>query len=276
MKHPQLHFLPAKKGFGDRPVKREANLPLFVYIPGMDGTGELLQIHEAKLAANFALRCLSIPANHLGNWNILARETIELIERELNFNSQRLVYLCGESFGGCLAIKVVLTAPNLIQRLILANPASSFNRRPFLGWGVDLVQWMPPWLHGYSSVGLLPFLAELSRIEPNDRRALIKAMKLLSPQQVSRRLALLRDFEVSPAELSSIDIPTLILAGAADRLLPSVEEARRLVALLSHAKMTILPHSGHACLLENQLDLYEILARQNFLPSENYGANLAS
>ncbi len=275
MKQPQLHFLPSRKNLKERSTELEANLPLFIYIPGMDGTGELLQIHEAKLAANFALRCLSIPANHLGNWNVLARETIELIERELKLNSQRLVYLCGESFGGCLAIKVVLSAPNSIQRLILANPASSFNLRPFLGWGVDLVQWMPPWLHGYSAVGLLPFLAELSRIEPDDRRALIRAMKLLSPPQVSRRLALLRDFKVSPTELSSIDIPTLILAGAADRLLPSVEEARRLVALLPHAKMTILPHSGHACLLESQLDLYEILARQNFLPSENSGANLA-
>lgn len=281
MKPPRIHFLRSKNTYGDWQSqradrdfqrKRDANLPLFVYIPGLDGTGELLQIQEKKLAANFALRCLSIPANHLGDWQTLAAETIELIERELQFDPRRLVYLCGESFGGCLAIKVALTAPGLIQRLVLANPASSFDRRPLLGWGVDLIQWMPPWLHGYSAVGLLPFLAELSRIEPNDRRALITAMRYLSPQQVSRRLSLLRDFEVSPAELRGITVPTLILAGGADRLLPSVEEARRLTAVLSDAKMTVLPDSGHACLLEKETDLYEILARQNFLPFENLEA----
>lgn len=274
MKPPQLHFLPEKNS-NLRRRERELNLPLFVYIPGMDGTGELLQIHEAKLAANFALRCLSIPANHLGNWEVLTRETIELIERELKLNPSHPVYLCGESFGGCLAIKAALAAPNLIERLVLANPASSFNRRPYLGLGVELVNWMPSWLHSYSAIGLLPFLAELARIEPGDRKALIKAMKRLSPQQVSRRLALLRDFEVSPAQLSQINIPTLILAGAADRLLPSVEEARRLIALLKNAKMNILPYSGHACLLESEHDLYDILARHNFLPTDNVATNLA-
>lgn len=272
MKQPRIHFLPSKSSYGDWQRKREANLPLFIYIPGLDGTGELLQIQEKKLAANFALRCLSIPANHLGDWQVLAAETIELIERELQFDPQRLIYLCGESFGGCLAIKVALMAPNLIQRLVLANPASSFNQRPLLGWGVDLIRWMPPWIHGYSAVGLLPFLAELSRIEPNDRRALITAMRYLSPQQVSRRLSLLRDFEVSPAELRGITTPTLILAGAADRLLPSVEEARRLTALLSEARMEILPDSGHACLLEKEIDLYSILSQQSFLPTKNLEA----
>lgn len=128
---------------------------------------------------------------------------------------------------------------------------------------------MGTWLFG---CWFTTFLAELSRIEPNDRRALIRAMRYLSPQQVSRRLALLRDFEVSPAELNGITIPTLILAGAADRLLPSVEEARRLTALLSKARMTILPHSGHACLLEKEIDLYDILARHDFLPTENLAA----
>ena len=34
----------------------------------------------------------------------------------------------GESFGGCLALRVALWEPSLVQRLVLINPATCFNR----------------------------------------------------------------------------------------------------------------------------------------------------
>ena len=64
--------------------------------------------------------------------------------------------------------------------------------------------------------------------------------------------------------MRSLNIPTLVVAGAADGLLPSVEEAQKLTNLLPHAKMTVLPQSGHACLLETDINLYEILVKENF------------
>ncbi len=252
-----LHFLSPKQ------INRER--PLLVYIPGMDGTGKLFQSQADSIAAYFDLRCLSIPIYHTEGWLNLAAETIELIKSELVFNRQRLVYVCGESFGGCLALKTALTAPSLIQRLILVNPASSFNQSPIFGLSASVINWIPNWVYTCSTLGFLPFLAQLNRIEDRYSQALLKAMQSLPPQLVSHRLSLLRDFEVSKTELENLNIPTLLIAGAADRLLPSVSEAKRLVNLLPQAKMVVLPDSGHACLLETETNLYNIFSKQDFL-----------
>lgn len=255
-----LNFLPPKIINSER--------PLLVYLPGMDGTGQLFQTQAQKLAADFDLRCLSIPVHNMSNWSDLVRETIALIKSELKRKSNYNVYLCGESFGGCLAIKVALSASSLIQKLILVNPASSFNQQPILSWGIDLTRWMPDWLHPYSTVSILPFLVQLNRIKESDRLALIQKMKSLPPQVVSWRLSLLRNFTVSEAKLRRLTIPTLFIAGAADRLLPSVKEGQKLVKILPHAQMTILPYSGHACLLETEVSLYDILVEQNFISTQ--------
>lgn len=264
-----LHFLKPRQVNQDR--------PLLVYIPGMDGTGKLFQSQASSIVEGFDLRCLSIPIRHQGNWRDLASETVELIELELSLsNCDRPVYLCGESFGGCLALKTALVDPSLIQKLILVNPASSFNQRPVFGLGVDMMGWIPHWFYNYSTVGFLPFLAQLNRIENKYSKALLTAMRSLPPQLVSHRLSLLRDFKVSKTELKNLDIPTLLIASAADRLLPSLDEAKRLINLLPEAKIVRLPDSGHACLLETEINLYQILLEQDFLQPKITEANLVS
>ena len=248
-----------------QPKQVNKDAPLFVYLPGMDGTGKLFQTQADKLAACFDLRCLSIRIDGYSSWQDLARDTVNLIKTELARKTNQEVYLCGESFGGCLAIKTALAAPSLIKKLVLVNPASSFNQFPILGLGINITPWLPDWLHRYSAVGLLPFLAKLNRINDCDRHKLIESMKSLPPQVVSWRLSLLKNFKVTDRQLRNLNIPSLIIAGAADSLLPSVAEADKLVELLPHAKKTVLPQSGHACLLETEVDLYQILVEQNFI-----------
>ena len=246
-----------------KPIQPEK--PLFIYLPGMDGTGELLSTQADKLAQFFDLRCLFIPPDDLSTWQTLTEGIIDLIKQEIALTPRRLVYLCGESFGGCLALQATLSASEIIQRLILVNPASSFNQRPFLGLGVNLLPLIPDPIHRSSAIGLLPFLAELSRINKQERRALLQAMRSLPAKVVSWRLSLLRDFMVSQQELANIKQPTLILAGGADKLLPSIEEAQRLVQVLPQGKVVVLTKSGHACLLEADTNLYDILDKNNFL-----------
>lgn len=250
------------------PREVNPNQPLFIYLPGMDGTGKLLQNQADHLAANFDLRCLSIRIDNYSTWQELARDTVQLINRELEQKTNREVYLCGESFGGCLALKTALAAPSLINKLILVNPASCFNQLPILSWGVDITGFLPSWVHRYSAAGLLPFLVKLNRINDCDRDRLIESMKSLPPHVISWRLALLRDFKVLDEELRSLNIPCLIVAGAADGLLPSVAEAQKLINLLPRGQMMILPQSGHACLLETEISLYKILVEQNFITDQ--------
>jgi pimeloyl-ACP methyl ester carboxylesterase len=88
---------------------------------------------------------------------------IALLAQELKGQSRK-VYLCGESFGGCLALKIATKAAKLLKKLILINPASSFNQRPLLSLGIGITQMMPDFIHGSSALTILPFLAALGRI----------------------------------------------------------------------------------------------------------------
>jgi pimeloyl-ACP methyl ester carboxylesterase len=90
-------------------------------------------------------------------------------------------------------------------------------------------------------------------------------MRSVPPETVSWRLSLLREFHVNPEKLQQLQQPVLLVAGGSDRLLPSRSEIERLNQILPNTKTVILPDSGHACLLEEEINLYEILQVNGFL-----------
>ncbi|NEQ77053.1 MAG: alpha/beta hydrolase [Okeania sp. SIO2C9] len=242
-----------------RPTKPRPELPLLIFLPAMDGTGKLLRSQQSRLSNAFDIRCLSIPPNDLSSWKQLLEKTVELIKIEREAIPKRPVYLCGESFGGCLALKVAFTTPELFNKLILVNSASSFSQQPLVKYGSYLTQYLPSHLYRLSVTGTLPFLAALGRIERAERQALLEAMQSVSQQTSIWRLELMRSFQVDKNQLKKLKKPVLVIASAADRLLPSISQAKFLVKHLPEAKMVILPNSGHACLLETDVDFYEII-----------------
>ncbi len=247
-----------------RPKEPEPTRPLLVFLPGMDGTGQLLGTQLDGLEAVFDIRCLSIPSDDLTGWSGLVEQTAALIQAEGRLGTTRPVYLCGESFGGCLALKLAAYSPELFDRMILINPASSFSRQPAMGWGATFVQWLPDPLYRLSTVGLLPFLIAPERVEPQTRRKLLAAMQSVTPESAAWRLSLLSQFSLDELPLAGLSQPVLVIASEADRLLPSGAEADRLVSYLPNAQKTVLPKSGHACLLEREIQLEEILRSQDF------------
>jgi len=247
------------------PRSPNPDYPLFVYLPGMDGTGQLLRSQIPNLAAAFDVRCLVIPPHYLSNWQDLANQVASLIATELSQRRSQSVYLCGESFGGCLALKVALTAPHLLHRIILSNPATSVSQPSWLLWGSQWLGVLPDNVYHLSTLTLLPVLSSLNRMIPSNRRSLLEAMRSLPAKTMHWRVSMLRNFKVHPGELEQLTQPVLILASAADRLWCSLAEAKSLVNYLPNATMSVLPKSGHACLLETDVNLFEILNHQNFL-----------
>lgn len=154
---------------------------------------------------------------------------------------------------------------NLVARLILVNPASSFNQRPWIRWGTSVSQYFPEVFYRLSAVALMPFLAILNRLAEPERQALWDAMSSVPQRTSVWRIDLLRNFDITPTQLQKITQPTLLIAGASDRLLPSVWEVTRLQSILPNAEVVVLPQSGHACLLETDTNLYNILQTYRFL-----------
>ncbi|OUL18270.1 alpha/beta hydrolase [Nostoc sp. RF31YmG] len=239
--------------------------PLFIFLPGMDETGkELMYIQTAGLEVAFDVRCFVIPSDDLKSWDEMTQEVASLTQIELEKAPRLSVYLCGESFGGCLALKVLEKFPQLFTKVILVNSASSFSRVPWLSLGSLLFPLTPKLFYNLSSFIALPFLAHLSKLSANAKEALLKSTRSAPQKNANQRLSLMRKFKFDQQKLAQNTQPVLIVASKCDRLLPSVDEAQRLARIFPSHQIKILPNSGHACLLEDNVNLYEILMSEKF------------
>ncbi|MEM9977280.1 MAG: alpha/beta fold hydrolase [Cyanobacteria bacterium P01_D01_bin.2] len=243
--------------------RASGDAPLLIFLPGMDGSDLSLRRQVGGLTAAFETRCLCLPGDDTTDWMGLVKCLVALVEPQSN----RPVFLCGESFGACLALRAIGYRPDLFDRLILINPASSFNRQLWSGLGAPLVRWIPGIPYRFAALGLLPFLAALERIAEGDRQALLQAMQAVTPESAAWRLALMRDFRLQPSLLATVKQPVLLVASTADRLLPSVDEVQRLAAIFPNVQTVTLKNSGHACLLEKDISLYKILRQAQFVPT---------
>lgn len=238
--------------------------PLWVYLPGMDGTGELFNRQAEVLAPYYEILALKLP--RVETW----AELVEWVLRQLP--AHRPFYLCGESFGGCLALLVALN--RLPQGLILVNPASSFARLGWLSWLSQALPLLPEGLWNQSSPESLRVLADRDRISPSNWQRFQAAVSTVDKATACTRVKLLRQFP--NLDLQTLSCPTVILASDRDRLLPSVAEAQRLAQQLPAATIYPLPASGHACLLEADLNLAAILGTVGWLSEATSPSLIAS
>lgn len=241
-------------------------LPILVFLPGMDGSDLSLRNHFESLATTFDVRCFCIPGDDVTSWVGLVHHLVEPLIAEKKSRPDRPIYLCGESFGACLALETISQHPELFDRLILVNPASSFNRRLWRSMGSHILRWVPGKTYRVGAVGLMPFMVASHRVAKHNRQGLRRAMQSVTPEAVVWRLSLLRDFRLNQAKLSQFKSPTLLVAGTMDRLLPSISETRKLADQLQRAQLMRLYGSGHACLLEKDVSLYGLLEQTQFLP----------
>jgi pimeloyl-ACP methyl ester carboxylesterase len=246
------------------PNGTQPNRPLFIFLPGMDGSGNLLNNQLEGMKPLVDIRCAMIPPHGHLSWESLASLVICAIQQEHSASGHREVYVCGESFGACLALQVVMQASHLIDRLILVNSATAFRQFIWSSWAAKTLRWLPDSSFPLACSILMPFLTNLERVAPHDSQALLSAMQSVGYTVASQRIELLHRFYAGDDSYRQITQPTLLIAGGSDRLLPSAKESRRLAALIPDATVHLLPYSGHTCLLEQDVNLADIMASYNF------------
>ena len=240
--------------------------PLLIFLPGMNETGKaLLKLETRGLEVGFDVRCLVIPPNNFMDWEQLTESAIALIQAELERTPQEAVCLGGESWGGCLALKLIEHAPHLFKRLILVNSASSFHRIAWFTQSSRLLAWTPPLLYKFSPIVVLCLTSALTRIPLTRLHVLWKAAQAAPKKTAEYRLSQLSEFRIDETQLHQFTHPVLLIASQADRILPSVAEAQYLSKIFPAAQVVVLPQSGHTCLMEADINLYQILQAEHFV-----------
>ncbi|KHN04045.1 Acyltransferase-like protein, chloroplastic [Glycine soja] len=231
--------------------------PTLLFLPGMDGTGLGLTLHHQALGKAFEVRCLHIPVHDRTPFEGLVKLVGEAVKLECALSPNKPIYLVGDSFGGSLALAVAARNPTVDLVLILANPATSFGQSqlqplfPFMEALPDeLHNKLPPAKKieqlSYNLTALLPCLPELADIIPRD--TLLWKLKLLKSAAA-----------YANSRIHAVKAEVLVLASGKDNMLPSINEAQRLMGLLQNCKVRVFKDSGHTLLLEDGIGLLTII-----------------
>jgi 3-oxoadipate enol-lactonase len=157
----------------------------------------------------------------------------------------------GCSMGGYAAFALFQTAPELFEGLILANtragadsPESRANRRSMLAV-VDR--------EGPSGVArdMMPKLLGKTTRETNQtaEATIRRLIKQQSPVAIRGAIHRMMHRPDSTPLLAQIAVPTLVVTGEEDELIP-VEESRKMAAAIKGAKLVIIPGAGHLANME--------------------------
>lgn len=183
--------------------------PLFLLLPGFDGSGRLFEPLLAQERLPFEPRVVALPADVPRGYD----ELLDWLESRLPTEPFGLL---AESFSGPLAIRLAARHPERVTHLVLA---ATFLRSPLHFWLAPFAALARPSLFARPppAIGIRALLAGWDA-PPDLVDTIRKAMAVL-PGEVAAaraRAALAAD---EAATLATIEAPTLWITATADRLL---------------------------------------------------------
>ncbi len=222
-----------------------------ILVPGIDGTALLFYRQIPLLTKRFNVVAFPLPEDSEATMNSLADDLAGLIEEV----APQGAVLLGESFGGALSMTTALKRPDLVRGLVILNSFPHMSNRAQLHAGRILMR-MVPW-------AAMPHIRRgtESRIHSphtnaEDLAEFHERMLKVHPGGYRRRLDILASYDIRD-ELHRVGVPTLLLAGDLDRLIPSERWGRYMQQRIPNAELTVLNGFGHVCLINHDLDVSE-------------------
>ena len=289
---PRIHgwFDPLQRWNLRRPPTPSApdGKPLLAYIPGLDGSNGSPFVHFPRLGDTFKVRAQDVSDSD----SACAASFDMIVDDVAAYLRERGpgTVVMGESMGGVVAAGVALRHPELVSGLILVNPATALTMLPELQRDVRWIQDgdIPEPLFTLAlflkvgskafDVGLLATavrdifverrMEKLRADDPALARYYDEALEDFVGQLTAQRPSSFWRGRLTQLEegcayveprLSSLRVPTLVVAGTADALLLSEREAARLQQLIPKCDVRLVAGAGHAGTLDQRIDLPAVI-----------------
>ncbi len=161
----------------------------------------------------------------------------------------RKVTLVGHSMGGNIAVELALARPDLVQRLVLVNPALQGNDMP--SYTRSYLRPDHGWLALRASIALANRIGQFSTVIPHQHGGgmvipIVRRFGYMGrhdPELLHRLLGAMFRNPLLP-RLPLITQPTLVIAGQFDPLVP-VQMTRRAAIAIPGAKLQIMSRAAH-------------------------------
>lgn len=219
-----------------------------VYVPGIDGTGELLLETGPRLAESFRLIRLAYEAERPepaggDRYEGLARSIVDRLDE---LGVERAILLA-ESFGGAVALRVALDHAARVSGLLVVNSFVHYSARLRILFSTLTAPLVPdPMFH----LGRRLLAARLlfgPRRGSESFRAFQDLSGVAFDDGYCRRLRMIRRLDLRP-NLPAIRMPVALYASDSDRIVPSVREMSLMAERLPDATFEVLEGMGHLVL----------------------------
>ena len=252
-----------------------------VYLPGIDGSGQLLLGTAARLEQHFRLIRLryrtSASLAHR-NYAHLASSAVETVALR---GVDRMVLLA-ESFGGAVALRAAIDFPERVTALALVNTFAHYRRRNRLAVSRIALRYTPGWAIAAGRRVVAPlflFGGRGERMEideflgrsggPAPRPGGSKAIRAGDAAPTRRaesaaeiwgldegyhaRMRMIQGLDLR-ADLGRVRQPVALYASGRDRIVDSIRQAREMASALPDAEVEILDGRGHVVLPVRDID----------------------
>jgi len=222
--------------------------PPLVYVPGIDGSGELLLGTRPKLESHFRLVrfCYRASGPAPEGGDTYASLAASIIEGFDEAGIDRALVLA-ESFGGAVAVRLALDFPERVAALAIVNSFVHYEGKKSLAFTGAVLSVMPSF--GYQIIRHLfaPALMLAPRRDAQATRDFRRAPLFGLDDGYLRRMKMIATVDFRD-ELPNLSQPVQLFASTHDRIVDSIPSSEAMAAKIPDVKLTILEKAGHVVL----------------------------
>jgi 3-oxoadipate enol-lactonase len=238
-----------------------------VYLPGIDGTGQLLLSTAARLEERYRLVRLRYRLSANPDQRTYAHLAASAIET-LSLRGVERMVLLAESFGGAVALQAALDFPDRVEALALVNTFAHYRKRASLTMSRVVLRSTPAWavkagrrifaplllFGGGDRQAIDEFLGRRRGPQPKpERKAAATEMLWGLDEGYHCRMRMIQGLDLRP-QLPRVGQPVVIFASDRDRIVDSVRQAKEMARALPDAELEILSRRGHVVLPVRDID----------------------
>lgn len=224
----------------------EGSGPDLVYVPGVDGSGEMLFETAEKLREHFRLIQVRYDPGR-EPWKATLDDLSMSLQAVLETLGVTRPFVLTESFGGAVTLNCAASNPDAFRAIAVVNSFARYPRRMRIAATQLVSVVFPAALFSLFRpvVARQGFFGKLCEDDAYQR--FLERETLNFDDSYRRRLAIIRALDLR-ANLANIRCPVHLFASESDRVVPSVKCAKELQALIPQATLRTIPCGGHVVL----------------------------
>ena len=224
-------------------LAREGEGPAVAYVPGIDGSGELLLETAARIAERFTLLRFRYLAEGEDSYPFLAASIIQEVKAQ---GFERCILLA-ESFGGAVAFQAALGFPETVCALLIVNSFVHYRRRFRLGLARLTAPLVPKFCFHKGRKLFAPWSLFGKRRDPEALAAFRAHCGTYFDAGYRRRLRMIQGLDLR-SRLGQVRQPVLLVVSDQDRIVDSLRSGREMAEALPQAELEIAKGGGHLIL----------------------------